>query len=113
MTNKNKALVTNTASAKQVEKAEQKAARKAKRDLEDMRAVLTTVEGRRVIWKILSFCKVFASPGFVPDSNFLYFNSGEQNVGRFVMNEITNADEGKLFQMIKENREAKGEDENE
>lgn len=99
-------LVKNAASAKQVKASSDKEKRKREAQLEDIRLVLRTIEGRRLIWRIMSECKIFGSVHH-PSGSQVYYNSGRQDLGHFLLAEIIESDEQQLFHMMKE---AKGYD---
>jgi hypothetical protein len=83
---------------------EQLRAAKSARDseLNDMRAVLNTPQGRRVMWRLLEHTQVFAS--IWHQSALIHKNAGRQDVGHFVMAEIEAANQESLFTMMKEAR---------
>lgn len=101
-------LVQNAADARQVKIAGRAEAREREDELNDWRAVLGTESGRRLLWRILVQCRVFGSV-FDPSAEKMAFNAGRQDVGHFVMGEISEADEQKLLLMMQESqaREAK------
>ena len=98
----NKPLVQNAADRKQVTDAKEKERGKREQDLNDLITVLNTKEGRRVLWRLLEHCGVFSSV-FDPSAR-IYRNSGKQDVGHFIMSEISEADQEFLFVMMKENQ---------
>lgn len=96
-------LVQNAADPKQVRHAKRQEKEAREIELEDLRIVLSTEAGRRFAWRVLTYCKVFADT-FDESVHRTAFNSGVQNVGHFVMGEITAASEDGLFLMMSENR---------
>jgi len=99
------ALVRNAADAQQVQRGGRLAQRRRDRELNDLRAVLATAEGRRAIWRLLEHCGVNRSsydPSQRGDSTV--FREGARNVGLFLMAEITDADEEALVTMMREAR---------
>lgn len=56
-----KAYVKNASDPKQIKEAELKTRFDAKAAIEDMKFVLSSVQGRRVLWKLLTHCRVFES----------------------------------------------------
>lgn len=95
-----RALVKNAADADQVKRANEKQENSRDRELADLREVLSSVSGRRFIWRMLERCKVF---GTVWDGSAkIHYNSGQQDIGHWVMAEIGTADEDSLFVMMKE-----------
>jgi len=95
-------LVKNAADEQQVKNAQSKQLTKRDLDLNDMRAVLNTAQGRRVLWRLMEECKVFNS--IWETSAKIHYNSGKQDLGHFIMAEIVEADEKFLFDMMKENK---------
>lgn len=59
-------------------------------ELADMRAVLSTPEGRRVLWRQLSQCGLFES--ITVQSSEIYVRSGRRDAGLALIAEITTAD---------------------
>jgi hypothetical protein len=72
---------------------------KRERELDDLRAVITTPEGRRVMWRLLSRCGTFAS--IWEPSAKIHYNSGQQDVGHYLMAEIVEAEPSALLEMMK------------
>ena len=70
------------------------------RKVEDMKWVLSTEQGRRVIWDLLSFCGIFRS-SFTGNST-TFFNEGGRNVGLRLYNQVLTADEIAYLKMRKE-----------
>lgn len=97
-------VVQNASNKKQVKAATQKEKRVRDRELEDLRAVLLSREGRRFVWRLLSFCKVFGTV-FHSSGSQVYYNAGQQDVGHFVLSEVTAVDENKLIEMMREEKE--------
>ena len=97
-----KALVKNAANEKQVKKAEKKEISTRDLELKDLKEVLETPSGRRVMWRVLEKCKVFET--IWEASAKIHYNSGQQDVGHFIMAEIVDADERYLLEMMKENK---------
>ena len=106
MPNNNRSLVKNAASEKQVKRAAHDEKHLRDMDLEDLRTVLRTVEGRKVLWRVLSKCKTFNSVWH--PSAAIHYNSGQQDIGHWLMSEIVDAGQDQLFKMMQENYE-KGE----
>ena len=73
-------------------------------ELNDLRVVLSTGEGRRFIWRLLAHCKVFGS--IWSQSAAIHYYAGKQDVGHFVWAEIAAANEDAIFQMMTESRKA-------
>lgn len=101
-----KALVGNAASKKQVTKAGRKEELSRDGELNDIRAVLSTAEGQRFIWRLMEKCKTFNS--IWVSNAAIHYNSGQQDIGHFIMSEIVEADEQLLFNLMKSNMKNKG-----
>jgi hypothetical protein len=69
--------------------AEQKKERQ--KDIDDIRKVLKTPEGRRLFWRLLSKCGIFRN-SFNLNSNQTAFCEGQRNIGLELLNEINEAD---------------------
>lgn len=98
-----RALVRNAADPKQVKDAKKRETLQRDNELADLRAVLNTLEGRRVLWRILEHTKTFGSI-YDESPNRIAFNSGRQDVGHFVMAEINDADASKILTMMQESQ---------
>ena len=62
-----------------------------KRNTADLQAVLKTVQGRRLLWRILQATRVHQH-SFVPgDSTATAFHCGQQSIGLFLLAEIEDA----------------------
>jgi hypothetical protein len=98
-----KPLVRNAASEKQVKAATFEDEERRRQETNDLRQVLSSKEGRRVMWRFLSFCRAFAS---VWDSSAkIHYYAGQQDVGHFLISEIEEADQDAFFLMMKEAKE--------
>lgn len=95
----------NLADERQVKKAEMKEKDLRKQELNDLRTVLSNASGRRLLWKILTKCNSFNSIFNVDNSTMAYL-SGQQDIGHFIMSEITAADENLLIKLMKDNKES-------
>lgn len=88
----------NAASEKKVKKQASRDERLRTQELGDVKAMMSSVSGRRFLWRLMSRCRVFGSV-LHPSGSQVYYNSGQQDVGHFVMGEILESDE-KLFQQM-------------
>lgn len=106
-------VVRNASNPREVARGKRLEERRRERELGDLRAVLTTEEGRRVIWRLLEHCAVFQS--IWHPSALIHHNAGRQDVGHFLMAEVQEADELAYFEMAREARanRLREEDENE
>lgn len=98
-----KPIVKNAADKNQVRNAKVKSELARDKELNDMRSILNTPEGRRVLWRFLERLGVFKS-NWRPSAEIHYL-SGQQDAGRMIMAEIVAADENQLFKMMTENKE--------
>ena len=70
-----------------------------KRNISDLQSVLKTVQGRRLMWRILQACRVHQH-SFVPgDSTATAFHCGQQSIGLFLLAEIEDAAPNAYTQM--------------
>lgn len=90
----------NAADEDQVKQAKSAARRIRDTEMNDLRYLLQSPQGRRYLWRLLSHCKVFES--IWEASAKIHHNSGRQDVGHYVMAEIVEANEEALLQMMKE-----------
>lgn len=74
--------------------------RKRDRELNDLRKVLRTPEGRRVIWRLLEEAKIFQSV-FTGNSG-TYYKAGYSDFGRFILSEVLEANKNAFTQMMNE-----------
>lgn len=85
-----------------VKEQEKKFKNKENREEDDLLSVLNTVYGRRVLWRLLSFCKIYEAGFLVPDE--MMFREGMRNVGMKMLGEITKASPELYMKMQEENR---------
>ena len=70
-----------------------------KRNTSDLQTVLKTVQGRRLVWRILQACRVHQH-SFVPgDSTATAFHCGQQSIGLFLLAEMEDAAPNAYTQM--------------
>lgn len=72
-----------------------------KRELEDLRAVLETKEGRRLLWRIVSRCNPYSS---IRHTNALVMSAmaGERDLATWIIREIITADKAYWLTMQQE-----------
>ncbi len=92
----------NAADRSQVKQAEYKQKRSRENELDDVRHVLSTPNGRRFFWRYLSECGVFKTS--FDGSSRTYFNEGERNVGLKLMADVNDADPEAYVTMLLESR---------
>lgn len=103
-----RAMVRNASDRKQVEEAKKKEKLRKTQEREDLRTVLALPAGRRFLWRLLEHCKVFGSVWHA--SALIHYNSGIQDVGHFLMEEIEEADRAAFLLMINERQPKEIED---
>lgn len=102
MLNEKKAFVGNAADENQVRDAEKKSKYGRERDLEDMKFILSTSQGRRMLWRYLEHCGIYKD-SFTGNSATFY-NEGRRAVGIKLLDDITAADPDTYLTMMKENK---------
>jgi len=85
----------------QVEDQKKRVKERRKQELNDIITVLSTISGRRFIWRILGKCRTFESVWEA--SAKIHYNAGKQDLGHYIMAEISESDSNLLFKMMKEN----------
>lgn len=91
-----------------VDKAEQDAKNARKTELKDLKELLATHSGRRILWRILERTGMHRT-SFTGNSK-TFFNEGERNIGLWLVDEVLLADADKYLLMIKENKKVGDED---
>lgn len=99
-----KSYVQNAADEDQVKGAKGRLARARERETSDLMAVLSTREGRRHYWRLMSRCGVFGL-SFTRSSRQTAFNEGERNIGLLLFSELTEHAPDNYALMISENKE--------
>lgn len=66
----------------------------------DLEWVTSSVAGRRVLWRILSFCGVYQAP--VGDTNDIMRQLGKKDVGLYILDLIGDCSEERLITMMRE-----------
>ena len=98
-----KPLVTNAANEEQQKEASTKIKLTRESEMNDLRFILSSQQGRRFAWRFLGHCRVFASV-WEPSAK-IHYNAGRQDVGHFLQSEIVEADPDMYLKMM---IEAKG-----
>lgn len=93
---------------KLIEEREQKEILKFKQEISDLKFVLSTPQGRRLLWRYLEFAGVYEQSAHASGS-WTYFNEGRRSVGLKLLAEITAHDPESYFKMILENKKEQGE----
>lgn len=76
------------------------------REQNDLRWVMSSKQGRRFMWRLLSRAGLFQS-SFNPDNAVMAFNEGNRNAGLSQMNDIMEACPERYTDMLNEQKEAK------
>jgi DNA-binding GntR family transcriptional regulator len=100
-----RALVGNATDREQVKRAGRKEKDRRAQELQDLKDLLASAAGRRVIWRMLAHCGVFASTYDHSGSRSAY-NSGMQDTGHFILAEVNEADPDAFTKMMIEDRQA-------
>lgn len=82
-----KSLVKNAADKEQVDKAKKQNKYNRDTELDDIRVVMGTVNGRRFIWRLLNHCSAYSTI-FSPTAMVMAYQSGKQDVGHYLQAEI-------------------------
>jgi hypothetical protein len=104
---KNKpAFVENADDPQQVKEGKQREKRLRERNNNDMAWVLHDQRGRRVLYRLIKFCRPTQS-ALGPNDSITNFNVGMQNVGNFIVDEILKVHPESYITMLQEaNKEA-------
>lgn len=97
------ALVTNASDHRQLKKARKTEKNQRDDELNDLRVLIGTPEGRRFLWRVLNRCHIFES-AFNDNAVTMAFLVGEDNVGKFLLAEIIEADPRALMLLMSENK---------
>ena len=68
----------------------------------DLREVLETAGGRRFVWRLIEFCKVFHS--IWDNSSRIHYLEGQRNVGLMLLNALEDVDPEMVYKIAMENR---------
>ena len=103
--------VKNASDRLKVKDAKKREKLEADNQVNEMKKVLDTLEGRRVLWRIMEFCGLFENR-WVPNSARVSYDQGQRNVGLYVLAKVQEADVEKYFEMMREKEERTKEKEN-
>lgn len=95
-----KPYVKNAADRAQVNEADGKAKRGRERELNDVRLLLTTPEGKRFIWRYLGICRLFDS-SWRPSAEIHYLE-GIRSVGLKIMADLMESNPQAFIEMMRE-----------
>jgi hypothetical protein len=98
-----RSLVKNAADEEQVEAGKKKAKRRATREADDLRLVLGTAPGRRVLWRLMGYAGLYESSVDVLDSHAqMAYREGKKDVARRILAGINAADPAAYVTMQQE-----------
>jgi len=95
----------NIAEPEAIKKNLSKEKRRALREQADLKHVLSSKEGRAVIWRYLEECGIFQSSMGL--DAWIYFKEGKRSIGLKLLQEVMSVDESKYLLMAKEAKELK------
>ncbi len=72
----------------QVTAARKKGGRNRRARLEFIQAMMELPEGRKWLWNILEKCFIFGNPVVQGDPHATYFNLGQQNIGKLILQDV-------------------------
>ena len=98
-----KSMVKNAADPRQVKDGADKETRLRERELEDVEVVMSTVNGRRFMWRLINGICHYDFNDAQPSGSLTYFSLGERNVGRVVKSDAYEASHEKYQLMEREN----------
>jgi len=97
-----KPFVGNAADKKQVKEAGRKERSKRWRELEDLRFVMSSPEGRRFVWRMINEICHYDQLSFQHSGSMTSFAEGERNIGRILKGDVHEAAFEEYQQMEKE-----------
>lgn len=93
----------NASDKAQIKKQEKEFQKIRKQELADLKYVLASEQGRRLVWRLMGKCKTFSS--IWETSAKIHYNAGQQDLGHFLLAEVMEANSESFLQMMKENKE--------
>lgn len=94
-------VLMNAADPAQIEDSQREEKSESEQLQEDLRSVVDTRAGRRVLWRYMSIAGIYRS-SFADKSETTAFNEGRRIIGLTIMGDITNAKPDVLIQMMLE-----------
>lgn len=95
-------LVKNAADESQVKKSKRVERSERDKELDDLRFVLSSPQGRRFMWRLLEKCNIFADVVTVDEAETNRF-LGSRRIGLYVLSEVNIAKPYRWIQMQQEN----------
>jgi len=86
---------------KQVRKRRTKAKIRRDNELEDIRVILNTPQGRRFLWRVISECGIFQTSSHASPHG-MAIKSGGKDKGLWLLSEINEADKNGYLKLIQE-----------
>jgi len=86
----------------EVKRAEQKAKNQRDTEIADLKNLLSSKRGRRIVWRILEQTGMHRT-SFTGNST-TFFNEGQRNIGLWLVEQVLSADTDAYLEMVKENR---------
>jgi hypothetical protein len=95
----------NAADPEQVKEAAIRERHGRELELEDLKGILATPQGRRFVWRLLEEARVFNSVWH--NSALIHYNAGKQDFGHLILADVMEASSDALTLMMRENRRVK------
>ncbi len=97
-------LVKNTADPEQVQKAKEKELRGRELEISDLGWLLSSVKGRRFLWRLFEFAGINRLSYNAVNINETNFNEGMRNVANKVLADVMETRPEAYIEMINENK---------
>lgn len=101
-----KPLVQNVSDEVQIKNAKYKEKILADNELNDLKFILATEQGRRFIWAVLSDCGIYTESADNSGS-WTYYKEGKRSIGLKLLSKIMATDPDSYLRMIKESKKEK------
>lgn len=88
----------NAADETKVNQRKRKSERDREREIADLKAVMATPEGRRLMWRVLGRCGIY-SQSFTGNSS-TFFNCGRQDIGLWLTAELTTTEHQEAYLLM-------------
>lgn len=93
----------NVGEPEQVKELAKKQKTERERELDDLRAILATKQGRRFIWRLLGATELFSVSKVMNAS--IYALEGKREIGKLVFGDLMEAEPQAYLLMMKESKE--------
>lgn len=97
-----RALVRNAADPEQVEKAAKKEKRGREQEVDDIKFILSSAQGRRFYWRLLERCGVYSLSFRAGQPDQTAYLEGHRNIGLTFLNDLMTAEPEAYLKMMKE-----------